>query len=238
MNNTNSISLQFLILLCFENAAPLRRRQLQWQDRTVVSKEQFLSFFFKPAFDSIVLTVNQKLVCYSASWWRNVILELKQFIFLIHLCVKIRKLPPKCPLFIHFSPHWEQVTAERQASLWHSNMGTLRTGYQVGGGGWSGDHQHQGRGPAFRGGRGTPVLQASQVALAVKNLPASAGRSKRPGFDPLVRKIPWRMTWQLTPVFLPGESHGQKSLYRPWCCRVRHDWSELARMYPFSTYCF
>ena len=29
---------------------------------------------------------------------------------------------------------------------------------------------------------------------------------------------PWRMVWQPTPVFLPGESHGQRSLagYSPW----------------------
>ena len=32
------------------------------------------------------------------------------------------------------------------------------------------------------------------------------------GFDPWVRKIPWRRKWQLTPVFLPGKSHGQRSL--------------------------
>ena len=32
------------------------------------------------------------------------------------------------------------------------------------------------------------------------------------GFDPWVGKIPWRRAWQLTPVFLPGESHGQRSL--------------------------
>ena len=31
-------------------------------------------------------------------------------------------------------------------------------------------------------------------------------------FDPWVRKIPWRRKWQLTPVFLPEEFHGQKSL--------------------------
>ena len=39
----------------------------------------------------------------------------------------------------------------------------------------------------------------------------------RCGFHPWVRKIPWRRTWQHTPVFLPGESHGQRSLvgYRP-----------------------
>ena len=32
------------------------------------------------------------------------------------------------------------------------------------------------------------------------------------GFDPWVRKIPWRGAWQPTPVLLPGESHGQRSL--------------------------
>ena len=31
-------------------------------------------------------------------------------------------------------------------------------------------------------------------------------------FSPWVRKIPWRRAWQPTPVFLPGESHGQRSL--------------------------
>ena len=35
---------------------------------------------------------------------------------------------------------------------------------------------------------------------------------RRPGFDPWVRKIPWRRKWQPTPVFLPGKSHGQRSL--------------------------
>ena len=43
---------------------------------------------------------------------------------------------------------------------------------------------------------------ASQVALVVKNLPANAG-DMRPGFDPWVRKAPWRREWQPTPVFLP-----------------------------------
>jgi len=32
------------------------------------------------------------------------------------------------------------------------------------------------------------------------------------GFDPWIRKIPWRRKWQATPVFSPGESHGQRSL--------------------------
>ena len=37
-------------------------------------------------------------------------------------------------------------------------------------------------------------------------------RYKRCGFDPSVRKILWRRTWQLTAVFLPGKFHGQRSL--------------------------
>ena len=37
-------------------------------------------------------------------------------------------------------------------------------------------------------------------------------RSKRCRFYPWVGKIPWRRAWQPTPVFLPGESHGQRSL--------------------------
>ena len=36
-------------------------------------------------------------------------------------------------------------------------------------------------------------------------------RHKRCRFDPWVGKIPWRRAWQPTPVFLPGESHGQGS---------------------------
>ena len=35
---------------------------------------------------------------------------------------------------------------------------------------------------------------------------------KRPGFDLWVRNLPWRREWQPTPLFLPGESHEQRSL--------------------------
>ena len=40
----------------------------------------------------------------------------------------------------------------------------------------------------------------------------SCRRHKTCGFDPWVGKIPWRRAWQPTAVFLPGESHGQRSL--------------------------
>ena len=54
-------------------------------------------------------------------------------------------------------------------------------------------------------------------ASAVKNL---ACRCRRHGFDPWVGRISWRRIWQPTPVFLPGKSHGQRSLvgYSPWGC--------------------
>ena len=51
-------------------------------------------------------------------------------------------------------------------------------------------------------------------------------RCKRCGFDPWVGKMPWRSKGQPTPVFLPGKSHGQRSLacYSPWGGqRVRRD---------------
>ena len=48
--------------------------------------------------------------------------------------------------------------------------------------------------------------------IVVKNPPVNAGRHKRHRFDPWVRKIPWRRAQQPTPVFLPGESHGQRGL--------------------------
>ena len=44
--------------------------------------------------------------------------------------------------------------------------------------------------------------------LVVNNTPANAGL----GFDPWIGKIPWSRKWQLASVYLPGESHGQRSL--------------------------
>ena len=40
-----------------------------------------------------------------------------------------------------------------------------------------------------------------------------AGDTVECGYDPQVRKIPWRRKWRPTPVFLPGESHEQRSLW-------------------------
>ena len=55
-------------------------------------------------------------------------------------------------------------------------------------------------------------IAAFQVGLVVRRNPlASAADVKRKGFDPWVRKSPWRRAGQSTPVFLPGESCGQRS---------------------------
>ena len=60
--------------------------------------------------------------------------------------------------------------------------------------------------------------RASQVAQTVKNLPAMQ--------ETWVRKIPWKMAWQPTPVFLPGESQWTEEpgwLQSMGSQRVRHD---------------
>ena len=87
-------------------------------------------------------------------------------------------------------------------------------------------------------------LMSPRASQLGKNLPANARRHKRPGFDPWVGKI-WRRPWQPTPVFWPGESHGQRSLvgYSPvhgvaksqtWlkllsmhACMSPHDWVQV-----------
>jgi len=54
-----------------------------------------------------------------------------------------------------------------------------------------------------------------------KESTCQCGRHKRYGFHPWVGKIPWRREWLPTPVFLPGESYGQRRLvsHSPWGCK-------------------
>ena len=47
-------------------------------------------------------------------------------------------------------------------------------------------------------------------------------------FDPWVRKILWRRDWQPTPVFLPGEFHGQRSLAGSIVHGVAKSWTQLS----------
>ena len=49
---------------------------------------------------------------------------------------------------------------------------------------------------------------------------------RRCGFDPWVRKIPWRTKWHLTPVFLPGKFRGQSLAgCSPW---IAKSWTWLS----------
>ena len=61
---------------------------------------------------------------------------------------------------------------------------------------------------------------------------------KRHRFNPWAWKIPWRRAWPPTPVFFPGESHGQRILagYSLQITRVRHDL--VTKPPPPKTYLF
>ena len=56
------------------------------------------------------------------------------------------------------------------------------------------------------------MYKSFQVVLMVKNPPANAGDIRDTGSIHGLGIIPWRRTWKPTPVFFPGESHGQMSL--------------------------
>ena len=68
--------------------------------------------------------------------------------------------------------------------------------------------------------------------LSGKESTCQCRRYRRCGFDPKVRKIPWRRKWWPTPVFLHGESIWQMSLagYISWGSRVGHDWACMYTM--------
>ena len=68
----------------------------------------------------------------------------------------------------------------------------------------------------------------------VKNLtPASAGDTGEVGSVPRLGRFPWRRKWQPTPLFLPGKSHGQRSLagYSLWG-RKESDLTERLNTHP------
>ena len=58
---------------------------------------------------------------------------------------------------------------------------------------------------------------------------------KESACDPSVRMILWRWEWQPTPVFLPGESHGQRSLmgYSPWGSKELNITEQLTHTHTF-----
>ena len=99
-----------------------------------------------------------------------------------------------CCLNFHFCKRW----VDCQEKVFHIQLLSLCTaqGYAAEGLNWSQPCTSQG----FQG------------CTSGKDLACQCRRHERCEFDPWVRKIPWRRKWQPTPVFLPGESHGPRSL--------------------------
>ena len=67
---------------------------------------------------------------------------------------------------------------------------------------------------------------------------ASACNARDLGSIPGSGRFPWRRKWQSTPVFLPGELHGQRILadYSPWDCRESDSTEQLTDVQNGRTY--
>ena len=78
------------------------------------------------------------------------------------------------------------------------------------------------------------ILRASLVAQRVKNPPAV----QETQVQPLGWEIPWRREWLPTPVFLPGESHGQRSLggYSRQGCKESDTTEQLPYTHKMGSY--
>ena len=80
------------------------------------------------------------------------------------------------------------------------------------------------------------VIRVSRGFPGGSNSKGSAWNVGDLGLILVVGKIPWRKEWHPTPVFLPGEFHGQKSLvgYSPWG-RKESDMTESLSTYAYQT---
>ena len=111
-------------------------------------------------------------------------------------CSDVDSLPRCSTVFIHTLPHsWKSCFATRHQGKENAPgvQEYLRRWY-------SGAHQW---------------LNLLLITTLKDVLPSQCRRNemhRRCRFEPWVRKIPWIRPWQPTPVFLPGESHGQRSL--------------------------
>ena len=103
-----------------------------------------------------------------------------------------------------------------------------------------------------------PVMGLFQTASTQSRLPqwlsgkepaCRCRRHRRCGFDPWIGKIPYWRKWQPAPVYLPGKSHGQRSLVDyhqlgPKESDTEHTWTQDSkqnhklgvRSYPCSTH--
>ena len=78
----------------------------------------------------------------------------------------------------------------------------------------------------------TPTTGGPVVKNPPANLPAFRGHR----FDLWVEKTPWRSKWLPTPVFLPGKSHGQRSLagYSLWGHKESDTTEPLSKYLPIT----
>ena len=79
-----------------------------------------------------------------------------------------------------------------------------------------------------------PFLESSfSGGTSSKESACQCRKCKRQGFDPWVGKIHWRRAWQPTPVFLPGEFHGQRNLagYSPCSCKKSDTTERLSTLH-------
>ena len=67
----------------------------------------------------------------------------------------------------------------------------------------------------------SPSEEGFPGGIVVKNPPVNAGDIREAALIPGIGKIPWKKEWQPIPVFLPGESLGQRRLvgYSPWAAK-------------------
>ena len=86
----------------------------------------------------------------------------------------------------------DQLTIVHMQDLWHTLLPLLSLSPQV----------------SFR----EEIKTLPPAGRSGKESAYQCRRHKGCGFDPWVGKMPWRRAWQRTPVFLPGESRGQRSL--------------------------
>ena len=75
----------------------------------------------------------------------------------------------------------------------------------------------------------------SELHLSYLQPAHPSGHSWTPRLDPWVGKILWRRKWQLTPVSLPGEPHGPRSLVgcSPWGCKESYTHTHTSHL-PFT----
>ena len=73
------------------------------------------------------------------------------------------------------------------------------------------------------------VLQDLPSGASGKEPNCPCSRGKRHEFVPWSRKLPWRREWLPTPVFLPGEYHGQRSLMG-YSSQVAKSWTLLKQL--------